>query len=160
MHFCPCPCHFLSGRTIRHRGRGFTLIELITVMMIVGVMAVAVMPRFFDRSGFDARGFFDETQALLRYAQKSAVAQRRTVCVSVGSSGVTLRIASAANSNACDTALALPSNPRGGSGLSASVASFQFQSQGGTDQSANVTLSVANATSTITVDRTTGYVYH
>jgi MSHA pilin protein MshC len=142
------------------KARGFTLVELVTVMMIIAIMAFSALPRFFDRSGFDARGFFDETQALLRYAQKSAVAQRRTVCVAVGAAGVTATIASAANSNACATALALPSAPRGGTGLSASVASFQFNSQGGTDKAVDVTLTVANYAGTITVDRTTGYVYH
>ena len=33
-------------------------------------MLVVSLRRFFDQSGFDARGLFDETQALLRYAQK------------------------------------------------------------------------------------------
>ncbi len=142
------------------KARGFTLIELITVMVIIGIMSVVALPRFFDRSGFDARGFFDETQALLRYAQKTAVAQRRTVCVTLGATGVGMTIASAANSNTCDTAVVLPSAPRGGTGLVPSIATFQFRSQGGTDQANNVTMTVANISGTITVDRTTGYVYH
>jgi MSHA pilin protein MshC len=142
------------------KARGFTLVELITVMLIIAIMAFSALPRFFDRGGFDARGFFDETQALLRYAQKSAVAQRRTVCVTLGAAGVGLTIADTANSNACNTALAPPSAPRGGAGLVPSVATFRFRSQGGTDQAADVTLNVANYAGTITVDRTTGYVYH
>ncbi|MEI7428861.1 MAG: GspH/FimT family pseudopilin [Betaproteobacteria bacterium] len=141
------------------RARGFTLIELITVMVLIGIMAVVAVPRFFDRSVFDSRGLLDETKSLLRYAQKAAVAQRRTVCVALGGSGVTLTIASAANVNTCDTALALPSVPVGGVGLVPSVASFQFRSLGNTDQGSNVTISVTGATGNITVDRVTGYVY-
>jgi len=141
------------------RARGFTLVELITVMVLIGIMAVVAVPRFFDRSAFDSRGFFDETKSLLRYAQKVAVAQRRTVCVALGGSGVALTIASAANVNVCDTALSLPSAPHGGTGLVPSVATFQFRSLGSTDQSGNVTISVTGATGTITVDSVTGYVY-
>ena len=69
------------------RGRGFTLVELIAVMVVVGILAVAALPRFFDRNVFEARGFLDETRALLRYAQKTAVSQRRTVCVAFAAGG-------------------------------------------------------------------------
>ena len=137
---------------------GFTLVELITVIVLVGILAVAALPRFFDQNVFESRGFFDESKSLLRYGQKVAVAQRRTVCVALGGTGVALTIASAANAGACDTPLALPNVPRGGSGLVSSVAAFQFLSLGGTNQPANVTVTVTGATGTITVDRVTGHV--
>ena len=141
------------------RGRGFTLVELIAVMVVVGILAVAALPRFFDRSVFEARGFLDETRALLRYAQKTAVAQRRTVCVAFAAGGAALTIAGAAGVSVCDTPLALPYAPRGGTGLAASVAGLQFQSTGATNQAANVTVTVNGATGTITVDAATGHVF-
>src|SRR5450759_4081551 len=70
-----------SGSGRRAHQRGFTLIELIMVMVMLGVLAVFAAPRIFNSGDFYARGFHDETLALLRYAQKSAIAQRRTVCV-------------------------------------------------------------------------------
>ena len=60
---------------------GFTLIELIMVMVIVGILAIYVSSRFFDSNVFQSRGFADQIQATLRYAQKVAIAQRTTVCV-------------------------------------------------------------------------------
>ena len=142
---------------------GFTLIELVTVMILVGILAVAALPRFVDQNVFEARGLFDETKATLRYAQKAAVAQRRTVCVAIGGSGVVLTIATAAG-GACDTALALPNPPRGGSGLAAQMSGaplpgFAFTSLGGTTLAADAIFTVANASGTITVDRMTGHVY-
>lgn len=144
---------------MRRRARGFTLVELIAVMVVIGILAVATLPRFFDRNVFEARGFFDETRALLRYAQKTAVAQRRTVCVAFAAGGVALTIADAAGSNVCNTPLALPNPPRGGDGLAASVVGFSFLSTGATDRGANVTVNVVGAAGIITIDAATGHVF-
>ena len=142
---------------------GFTLIELIMVMVIVGILAVAVMPKFADQSVFESRGFHDESLALLRYAQKSAIAQRRTVCVTLTSTGVSLAIVSAAASTDCTatTALTLPAAPRNGTGLSTSpsTASFKFTGSGATDLASNLTISNTGSSKNITVEAATGYVH-
>ncbi len=74
---------------------GFTLVELIIVIVLLGVLAVYAAPRMFDSKDVYARGFHDETLGYLRFAQKTAIAQRRTVCVTFTSNSVTLKIASA-----------------------------------------------------------------
>lgn len=63
------------------RSTGFTLVELIMTMVVIGVIAAVAAPRFFDNNVFKLRGFADQVQASLRYAQKIAIAQRTTVCV-------------------------------------------------------------------------------
>ena len=87
--------------------RGFTLVELIMVIVILGVLAVYAAPRIFNSNDFYARGFHDETLGLLRYAQKAAIAQRRTVCVAFTSTTATLTIATAAATFDCATSTPL-----------------------------------------------------
>lgn len=76
---------------------GFTLVELVTVIVLLGIVSVYVAPRIFDLTIFKARGFFDETESALRYAQKLAVASGCTVQVSMTSSGYTLNQATVCN---------------------------------------------------------------
>ncbi|WP_317205627.1 type II secretion system protein [Janthinobacterium sp.] len=69
---------------------GFTLVELIAVMIIAGILAAFAMPRFFERKLFDARNYADQSKAMLRYAQKIAIAQNRSVFVRLDGQSVAL----------------------------------------------------------------------
>ena len=66
------------------------MVELIVIMVIVGILAVVVLPRFDLLKGFDEIGYRDKVKATLEYARKSAVAGRRNVCVTLASNGLTL----------------------------------------------------------------------
>jgi len=142
---------------------GFTLVELIVVIVIIAILAVVALPRLQDQ-GFKERGFHDETLAALRYAQKAAVAQRRTVCVTASASSIALTIADTAGSPTCNTNLAGPS---GGSPFTVSApsgvtystfASFTFSSLGQPSGGAQ-TFQVSGMADSITVEAETGYVH-
>ena len=151
---------------------GFTLIELIVVMMIVGILAVAVLPRFVDNQSFNGRGFSDETLAALRYAQKAAIAQRRNVCVAFTATTVTLTIANAAGNIAlapCNTPLASPTGvvtfvvtARPGISFSGTPpANFSFNALGQPSTTATVSMNISDGSTTwtVTLERETGYVH-
>jgi MSHA pilin protein MshC len=73
--------------------RGFTLIELIMVVLILGLLAVFVLPRTDLTQGFDEVGFHDAARSTLEYARKSAIAERRNVRVTLAGNNLTLTIA-------------------------------------------------------------------
>lgn len=152
------------------RPRGFTLIELIMVMVLLGILAAYAAPRIFNRADFDTNGMHNMSMAYLRYAQKTAIAQRRTVCVTFQANGMTLRIASAAGATDCTAGAALPGSD-GNAGLvgpanyTATPAAMGFDALGqplsaaGAVLGAATTITVTGAGRTITVEAATGYVH-
>lgn len=57
------------------------MVELIIVMILIGIIAAIGVGSMFDRKGFDAAAFTEQTRALLRYAQKTAIARNTPVWV-------------------------------------------------------------------------------
>ena len=151
------------------RNRGFTIIELVTVMVIVGVLAITVMPSFSAGTGFQAVTFNEQLRAALRLAQKTAVSHRRLVCATLASTSVTLYIAGTNPAVACGTTT-IAGNTGSSTYATSSSATLSptttlyFQPAGtiSTDlagsSTANLSITVTGMPA-ITVQGATGYVY-
>ena len=63
-------------------GRGFSLAELIAVILVVSVLSVFAVTRFSGNFAV-TRGFYDELLSQVQYARKVAIAQRRSVFVRI-----------------------------------------------------------------------------
>ena len=85
---------------------GFTLIELIMVILVLAVVSVFAASRFGDRTAFDEIGFFEESLSTVRYAQKLAMASGCDIRVTFNASGLSLRQWIDAGNNSCDFASA------------------------------------------------------
>lgn len=85
---------------------GFTLVELVLVIVLLAIVSAVALPRFFGRSAFDERVFFDDTLNAIRYSQKMAVATGCNVRFSVLLNGYTVL---RENTNSCENKTTPPS---------------------------------------------------
>ena len=141
------------------KNRGFTVVELVTIIVIAGILAAVAAPRFFSRDTFASRGFYDQVISTLRYAQKAAIAEHRYVCVAIAANSVTLTQGTTA---ACGGALASPAGAASysvtaPSGITVGVANFNFNALG--QPSAAQSIAVSGYGTPITVEPETGYVH-
>ncbi|RJG25821.1 pilus assembly FimT family protein [Massilia cavernae] len=103
----------VPGHSCVQRQRGVTLVELVTVLVIVGVLGAIGATRWFDRTSFDADAFTEQARAMLRYGQKAAIAQHREVYVRLDGASVALCF-----DNSCSAAnrVVAPSGANSGAG--------------------------------------------
>jgi MSHA pilin protein MshC len=108
--------------------KGFTIVELITVMVIIGIISAIAIPRLMSGNLFASATYRQAVVAALRHAQKSAVGHRRLVCASFTPTTVTLTIASVNPAVGCDQPLTSPDGSAYASGDSTVTASGPLQS--------------------------------
>ena len=144
---------------MKRRALGFTLAELVIVIVVAAILAAIAIPQFNLRE-IDAAWFHDQVRSGVRYAQRTAVAQRRCVFVSVTPTQLRLLYGDAACSItaiqvrdlARDAAFEL--NAPTGITLSAAPNPFSFNGLG--QPSSAATVSVDGKV--VTVNAESGYV--
>ena len=152
--------------------QGFTLPELVLIIVLLGILSATILPRFASESTFLERGYQDEVLAGLRYAQKLAIASGCEVqaCIGGGCSpslaGLQLnQRATTCTSGSFTRDVDDPIKPGApyqllapsGIALSSTANTFVFDPLG--QASADVTLSIGSGSRQVRVVSTTGYVY-
>jgi MSHA pilin protein MshC len=152
----------------RCRSAGFTLPELIAVLVIAGLIAAFAASRLDSGSGIDELGFRERTMTALRLAQRRAQADGCDVRVTIATGGYQLAQRAALCSGAFSLSLAgtagagstLDSTPPAGITLSSTPATFYYDAAGAVRSApggsyTNVTITVGSQT--IQIVGTTGH---
>jgi MSHA pilin protein MshC len=126
---------------------GFTLVELIMVVVLIGILAVSVVPKLVDTSAISLQGGAAMVVADIRYTQELAMGTHTPKTITFATNDTFYTV----NSQTMN----LPSNVSISSG-----ATFTFNSLGEptTGGGSSVTLSAGAETKTVTVESYTGRV--
>ena len=148
------------NRLPRGAARGFTLVELVVVIIIATIISAFAISRINTRD-FDTEGFANRTAAMVRYAQKIAISQRRAVFVVISGNTLSLCYGNAACSGGAvreppGTNAFSYSAP---SGVTLTGTTFSFDALGKPSPSGVVTVTDGTSPRTITVEAETGYVH-
>jgi MSHA pilin protein MshC len=144
---------------VKKLARGFSLAELVTVIVIAAILAAVAIPQF-NQPAIDATWFHEQARSTVRYAQRTAIAQRRCIFVSVtppqlslfyGNAGCAITGTAVADlASGQPVAITAPS----GVALSAGPNPFSFNGLGRPSSAATVTVGAR----TIMINAETGYV--
>lgn len=143
---------------IRRPTAGFTLTELVVVIVIATILSAFAVSRINTRS-FDTEGFANRVAAMVRYAQKLAIGQRRTVVVVTTAGNVRLCYTDAGCASAVHEPPGTdPFSYNAPSGVSLSATTISFNALGRPGAAATITVT-GDVARTITIEAETGYVH-
>lgn len=142
--------------------RGFTLIELVVIMLIIGVLAVAAVPRLEGNVELKGRGYADELKSAVRFAQRYAVASGCTVQISITGAGYALTTQDATcgigNNVQGPSGSAFSGNIPSGVSMTGGTGSYSFDALGETGGGGSIQVQAAGSTFGFTITATSGFI--
>jgi MSHA pilin protein MshC len=71
----------------RRSARGYSLIEVVTSLVIVSILGAVIAPRMFSYQPFQERGYADEVAAALHYTQVVAISSGCDTSLTINAAG-------------------------------------------------------------------------
>lgn len=99
------------------------MVELVTVIVVLGILGAIGASRFFDNNTFAGRAYSDQIKSVIRYAQKLAIVQNRPVFVQASPTRFAVCFNSDNCANAADLAFA-PGDSNSGTSATRAVCTF------------------------------------
>jgi MSHA pilin protein MshC len=132
---------------------GFTLIEMVTVIVILGLLAVVMIPRFLSPSNFDSRTTADTLISSLRQAQQLAMSKATSANVTLTTDNSNKRIRISYSESGTQTIdVGISSN------ISITNASIPFLKSGAANIASQVSISITPNARNVCIEPT-GYAH-
>ena len=141
------------------RSSGFTLIELVVVILLIGIISFVAAPRFFNSSVIMERSAADELISALRFTQQMAMSRGGGIELSTTANSYNVKytasgtlLKSPDRTGDYNKTLSLPS------GVTINTVTIAFTGLG--EPSPNVDTTITIGSYTITVEAETGYAHY
>jgi len=134
---------------ILRNNRGFTLIELVTVMIIIGILSATILPKFFSSSGYEEYTYRSEIISFLRSAQLRSMQQVNNASCNV------ITVTSTSVSDNCGNQIIIAGHHQ--VTFSTNNNTFTFNHQGITGSTINITVTGSKAL--VLIIESQGYVH-
>jgi MSHA pilin protein MshC len=161
----------MRNRLTLKSSAGFSLIELVVIILLLGILSFFAVPKFINLDSYRERTSINEVAGAIRYAQKLAVASGCEVRFSASGSDYTLQQCSSsctdgltpatrcASANFADlTNYPVTGGSVTGISFSSTPANFTFNALGRIDTAAAIAATIAIGGENINVYSETGYV--
>lgn len=140
---------------------GFTIVELVVVISIIGILSISIAPRFFGTSSYKNRLATDELLSALRYSQQLAMNRGGDIQLILTTTNFTVQKSGGGNLRSPDGRL--PYTKTFPDGITALTATVNYNALGqpintsAIPLTSNILLTIG--TSNLTVEANTGYVH-
>lgn len=139
---------------------GFTLVELVVVILLIGVLSISIAPRFFGVAAYENRKATDELLSAIRYSQQMAMNRGGNIELVLTANDFTVQLSGGGNLRSPDGII--PYRKNFPDNITLTPDTLRFNSMGQPVTAAGIPLTVntllsINGINAITIRSNTGY---